>query len=131
MKTATELARELPAGPELDALFFERCWGWPRVLSRIALHVGYEWRDARGVVYRELPPVSTDAAACEAWAMRWAREKGLQYTISDHGDHVFATLSHVECWDASADGTDWKHALVRACIAAAEQLNLKGPEHGN
>lgn len=99
------------SGEALDAKFFEVCWPGQ-------VHV-----DRTGLRQLSKPPVSTDATACEAWAMRWAREQGLRYTIDEYHDHVAVTLSHIECWHATARGTDYKQAFVRACVAAGETLN--------
>lgn len=127
MKTATELAREMPPGPELDALFFETCCGWVRCDKSDVVLVPH-WIDDEGCVAFEPESVSTDANACEAWAMRWARENGFIWRIEQRGHRC-----RCEFWGTMKQrlplpeyGTDWKHALVRACIAAAEQLNSKG-----
>ena len=102
------------SGAELDAKFFEVCWPGQ-------VHV-----DRTGLRQLSKPPVSTDATACEAWAMRWARENGLEYTICDKSTHVTVELIAADERDNTyvyASGTDWKEAFVRACVAAGEILN--------
>jgi hypothetical protein len=134
MKTATDRARELPPGPDLDALFFDTCWRWRRYrmcertswVRSFPCDTGsmYEW-------VHDLPEVSTDAAACEAWAMRWARENGFGVSASDSqrmtgnaivGSHALLIHCGIDAIVASADGDTWWHAIVRACIVAKEQL---------
>lgn len=126
MKTATELARELQPGPELNALFFETCY--PDTPPPTAHD-----ETTGETVDVDWPSVTDDAAVCEAWAMRWARENGFIWRIEQRGHRC-----RCEFWGTMKQrlplpeyGDDWKHALVRACIAAAEQLNPKGAEHGN
>jgi hypothetical protein len=123
-KTASDRARELPPGAELDALFFETCWGWYRKRDR-----GWWCGDMPVGPMRR---VSTDANACESWAMRWAREKGLLWSAG-MCDEVGDYWAEVEKYDEDGDkfldcieyGTDWKHAMVRACIVAKEAMNQR------
>lgn len=116
-----ERARSLPVGAELDAMFFEVCW--PNTSMPASLW--YRYVDGEPV-FQKYPHVSTDANACEAWAMRWSRENGLRYEIHETADTVRVRLYDRkgrdfglgDLWVAAEYGTDWKHALVRACIVA-------------
>lgn len=137
--TPSERARTLEAGSELDALFFETCWGWRKEMLRDPTTQDESkwsgaWLEKERMPWTYCRPVSTDANACEAWAMRWARENGLlpQITIGAN-DALVVLFSPVESHPiplitAKACGTDWKAAFVRACIVAAEamKLNAKG-----
>lgn len=124
MKTATELARELPPGPELDALFFEACY--PDMPPPTAHDEA-----TGGTVDLDWPSVSEDTDDCEAWALCWAVARGLRVTVESQegtqwqveieNGHVFVTES----------GNSWEHALVRACIVAAEAMKEKGATHGD
>lgn len=135
-----ERARSLEAGAELDAMFFETCWGWKRKFRAEAPWNNYQdanfWRAPREKDFEDTwlrcPPVSTDASACEAWAMRWARENKWNWYVGDS----HATLHHkvlepddYGSWNGTVRvderGTDWKHAFVRACIVAALTLNQR------
>ena len=104
------------SGEALDAKFFEVCWPGQ-------VHV-----DRTGLRQLSKPPVSTDATACEAWAMRWAREQGLSWRLDQSGRRnecraeVFGTHQGHEV-AVHAYGTDWKEAFVRACEAAGQVLN--------
>jgi len=120
----SDRAQELPAGPELDALFFETCWGWILVADSPRT-----WSDREATWHRGPEPVSTAAAACEAWAMRWAREHCFYWRIDQHKNECRTEVwrTHGGCWHVY--GTDWKHALVRACICAAEALTNGEPKH--
>ena len=106
------------SGAELDAKFFEVCWPGQ-------VHV-----DRTGLRQLSKPPVSTDATACEAWAMRWARENRLLWRTEQHPDAgggamCFLTAIRDEELPeivSSVIGTDWKEAFVRACVAAGQIL---------
>lgn len=120
MPSATERARELPPGPELDALFFETCWGWYVKSAGIYEHVV----DQDGCHRLSYPKVTADAAACDSWVMRWANEQGdLIWRVSNYN----ACIYRGDDFDllAEEDGVDWKHALTRAAIAAAEQMEKR------
>lgn len=126
------------SGAALDARFFEVCEGWKQYsMGELML-----WRHNVpcdiGRMTRweqELPEVSTDANACEAWAMRWAREQGLPWNIRNNNGAVATLygdkLKHVPPYMCvKAVGTDWKDAFVRACVAAAQALKTNGePKH--
>lgn len=124
------------SGESLDARFFEVCEGWKqypmgeRMLWRhnVPCELGRMTRWEQ-----ELPEVSTDASACEAWAMRWAREQGLYWAIEhDLKDYMTGERYDWAClWtydgtdpvnQSDGQGTDWKEAFVRACVAAGEIL---------
>lgn len=102
------------SGAELDAKFFGVCWPGQ-------VHV-----DRTGLRQLSKPPVSTDANACEAWAMRWAREQGLRWEVKEMANDFMAIITmpnHPHGWFHGGRGTDWKQALVRACVAAGLVLN--------
>lgn len=104
------------SGAELDAKFFEVCWPGQ-------VHV-----DRTGLRQLSKPPVSTDATACEAWAMRWAREQGLVAMVEEMLDGRWcASLAQFDGDGELVDshdskGQDWKQAFVRACVAAGQIL---------
>lgn len=100
------------SGAELDAKFFEVCWPGQ-------VHV-----DRTGLRQLSKPPVSTDANACEAWAMRWAREQGLHIWIHFDSRGAWAELESPDEYGAvyaDETGSDWKEAFVRACVAAGQE----------
>lgn len=116
MPTASERARELPPGPELDALFFETCWGWRREPNERNW-----WRVSSGNVVTGLPAVTRNAQRCESWVMRWLNEQGdLIWRVSNDN----ACIYRGDEFDllAEEDGETWKHALTRAAIAAKEAM---------
>lgn len=132
MPTA-EQARETKAGPLLDELFCVVCYKWYRIVGDNDKSMTPYWVNDDDNVYERLPPVSTDANACEAWAMRWAREQGLDWEISSSTDPYngeppahWVALVRPECRGGycheTEHGTDWKEAFVRACVVAAINL---------
>lgn len=137
--TPSERARTLEAGSELDALFFETCWGWRKEMLRDPTTQDESkwsgaWLEKERMPWTYCRPVSTDANACEAWAMRWAREKGLRYEIAECADKVRVRLydwqgrdfGGADLWMAQEYGENFKEAFVRACVAAGEQLETNG-----
>ena len=113
------------SGKALDARFFEVCWGWRKESS--ALMTG-QWREPHKPIGEDLwfylPEVSTDANACEAWAMRWAREQGLHIWIHFDSRGAWAELESPDEYGAvyaDETGSDWKEAFVRACVAAGQE----------
>lgn len=134
-----EQARETKAGPELDAMFFEVCCGWRKEMLRDPTTQDEPkwsgaWLDKERMPWTYCRPVSTDANACEAWAMRWAREQGLIWSTGNcEGEppEHWAELERYSdeprrLFDIIEHGTDWKEAFVRACVVAAINLQAKG-----
>lgn len=120
------------SGAELDARFFEVCWGGESACTSTARLHPLEANRHRHIYVKSgselilVPPsmqsVSTDANACEAWAMRWSRQANLRYEICEMQDHVLVVLVNFERDLFEARGADWKQAFVRACVAAGEIL---------
>ena len=113
MPRNSERARELPPGRELDALFFETCWP-----------------DEHGCWLGAflLPPVTTDATACEKWVMRWFDDNDLRFTLNYNHEKKFIVTMRRQFhagWFAfvTQTGTTLWHALVLAAIAAAETMH--------
>ena len=135
MPTNAERARELPPGEELDALFFETCWGWSKQSVQGHECVVNVWRTASG----DYPNcgdtrVTTDAAACEAWVMRWCRENEFRLMVCDGLNHKneFVAIASIRRKDGrdeeyfleTAENHSLWHALTRAAIAAAEAMGV-------
>lgn len=116
------------SGAELDARFFEVCWGWKQYPMGERMLWRHEVPCGLGRMTKweyDLPEVTDDANACEAWAMRWAREQGLMMWIHDKLNECCAELESADDFGivyVEAKGQDWKEAFVRACVAAAEAM---------
>ena len=130
MASAAERARELPPGAELDALFFETCWGWRAGSNSPGRTVRDFWRThIPGVKhYAEPPAVTTDAGDCEAWVMRWCEEQEIAVELHIDGK-AYATLSGTPT--RASVGDTYKHALTRAAIAAAAIIGHNETEENN
>jgi len=130
MASAAERARELPPGAELDALFFETCWGWRAGSNSPGRTVRDFWRThIPGVKhYAEPPAVTTDAGDCEAWVMRWCEEQEIAVELHIGVDgKPYANVARR--WFARGD--TYKHALTRAAIAAAAIIGHIETEENN
>lgn len=134
------------SGAELDARFFEVCWGWrKKPVHDPDVPDSWIWQAPDGSYpvgsdavrqYYDSDAVSTDANACEAWAMRWAREQGLVAMVEEMLDGRWcASLAQFDGDGEFVDshdskGQDWKEAFVRACVAAGQALKTNGePKH--
>ena len=117
------------SGEALREAFFTTCLGWYPEYGNNDKSLTPYWVDADDNVYEWLPEVSTNATACEAWAMRWAREQGLVAMVEEMLDGRWcASLAQFDGDGELVDshdskGQDWKEAFVRACVAAGQVLN--------
>jgi len=112
------------SGADLDARFFEVCWGYVRREYYVSCWAWYHIDDMamnESICVGD-DAVSTNANACEAWAMRWSRQANLRYEICEMQDHVLVVLVNFERDLFEARGADWKQAFVRACVAAGLEL---------
>jgi hypothetical protein len=119
------------SGEALREAFFTTCWGAYREKQNRYGTLDDVWLipiEGR-LTHLVLPRVERDANACEQWAMRWARERGLYWRIDQHQKECRVELWQL-CGTWHAYGADYKEAFVRACVPAAEQLKTNGePKH--